>query len=100
MDTLSFPNFATATPVAPAIEPRPDWAINTLRRMAPISATEIADESLKGTQVLVSLLERIVAGERKRMAANHWAYDHARATALASVLKSERARLERAQCHA
>jgi hypothetical protein len=56
---------------------------------------ELADQSQKGSLLILSKLRRALRGERRRAYAGHWSYDLNRHLGLMSAYRGELARLNR-----
>lgn len=72
------------------------WIIrdSDLRNLRLFGADVIRDRSRIGVSRIVRTLERAKSAERRRGINGHWAYDHAHARNVLSVLRNERALLK------
>lgn len=59
--------------------------------------SEVSDTTIKGTQNIISKIQRALRRERKRANAKHWTYSLTRHLGLIKALKQEQALLEKQQ---
>lgn len=97
MDSLAFPDLATATPAPAQIAKRNKINDRELRRLLPLWEADLVDD-IEGTKKLLAILDGVLKQEAQRSVAMHWGYDQARHNALQRIYRAERARLTEAGC--
>ncbi len=78
----------TASPAIPDLWRRGERE-RILPRLVPVTPADLADRSPAGLARIRAVLERALAGERRRARARHWSYSLARHVGLIEALAAE-----------